>query len=146
MTLDLGWFWKFVWRQKQTSFWRQKQTSFGRQKQTSFGRQKNNVGLMSQMWRHNDVGVRLILKVCLTSKTDVNLTWIQKCGDALLLFPFTPLIELFGIYKIFTMWNHSDVGISYLCQILLLYGAKTNKTLVLIIRLLWTINNLIMVK
>ena len=26
--------------------------------------------------------------------------------------------------------NHSDVGISYSCQILLLYGAKTNKTLV----------------
>ena len=25
---------------------------------------------------------------------------------------------------------HSDVGISYSCQILLLYGAKTNKTLV----------------
>ena len=32
----------------------------------------------------------------------------------------------------FKMLNHSrsDVGISYLCQILLLYGAKTNKTLV----------------
>ena len=45
---------------------------------------------------------------------------------------FTPLIELFGIYKMFKMLNHSrsDVGISYLCQILLLYGAKTNKTLV----------------
>ena len=25
---------------------------------------------------------------------------------------------------------HSNVGISYSCQILLLYGAKTNKTLV----------------
>ena len=40
---------------------------------------------------------------------------------------FTPLIELFGIYK---MLDHSGVGISYSCQILLLYGAKTNKTLV----------------
>ena len=35
-----------------------------------------------------------------------------------------------GIYKMFKMLNHSDVGISYSCQILLLYGAKTNKTLV----------------
>ena len=26
--------------------------------------------------------------------------------------------------------DHFDVGISYSCQILLLYGAKTNKTLV----------------
>ena len=42
--------------------------------------------------------------------------------------PFTPLIELFGIYKMFKMLN--DVGIFYSCQILLLYGAKTNKTLV----------------
>ena len=77
--------------------------------------------------------------------------------DALLLYPFTPLIEFFffffffflgetstiggcflwvccsgiGIYKMFKMiYNHSDVGISYSCQILLLYGAKTNKTLV----------------
>ena len=31
----------------------------------------------------------------------------------------------------FKMLNHSDpVGISYSCQILFLYGAKTNKTLV----------------
>ena len=29
----------------------------------------------------------------------------------------------------FMMLDHSDVGISYSCQILLLYGAKTNKTL-----------------
>ena len=28
----------------------------------------------------------------------------------------------------FMMLDHSDVGISYSCQILLLYGAKTNKT------------------
>ena len=34
------------------------------------------------------------------------------------------------LYKKFKMLNHSDVGISYSCQILLLYGAKTNKTLV----------------
>ena len=39
-------------------------------------------------------------------------------------------LELFGIYKMFKMLNHSDVGISYSCQISLLYGAKTNKTLV----------------
>ena len=52
------------------------------------------------------------------------LKWIQKSGDALLLFPFTPLID-----KMFKVLNHSDVGISYLCQILLLYDAKTNKTL-----------------
>ena len=30
----------------------------------------------------------------------------------------------------FMMLVHSDVGIPYSCQILLLYGAKTNKTLV----------------
>ena len=35
-----------------------------------------------------------------------------------------------GLYKMFKTLNHSDVGISYSCQILLLYGAKTNKTLV----------------
>ena len=58
------------------------------------------------------------------------LKWFQKCGDALLFFPFTPLIELFGIYKMFKMLNHPDVGTSYLCKILLLYGAKTNKILV----------------
>ena len=37
---------------------------------------------------------------------------------------------LYGTYKMFMMLDHSDVGISYSCQILLLYGAKTNKTLV----------------
>ena len=49
-----------------------------------------------------------------------------------MLFPFTPLIVLFEIYKMFKMLSHSDhdVGVSYSCQILLLYGAKTNKTLV----------------
>ena len=36
---------------------------------TSVGRQ-----IDVRLRRHNDVGVRLILKVCLTSKTDVNLT------------------------------------------------------------------------
>ena len=30
----------------------------------------------------------------------------------------------------FKMLDHPDVGTSYLCEILLLYGAKTNKTLV----------------
>ena len=30
----------------------------------------------------------------------------------------------------FMMLDHFDVGISYSCQILLIYGAKTNKTLV----------------
>ena len=38
--------------------------------------------------------------------------------------------SLFGIYKMFKMLNHPDVGTSYLCKILLLYGAKPNKTLV----------------
>ena len=35
-----------------------------------------------------------------------------------------------GFCKMFEMLNHPDVGTSYLCKILLLYGAKTNKTLV----------------
>ena len=56
---------------------------------------------------------------------------VYKASD-LTTAPRRLLIELFGIYKMFKMLNHSrsDVGISYLCQILLLYGAKTNKTLV----------------
>ena len=39
------------------------------------------------------------------------------CPLGLFLFPFTPLIELFGIYKMFKMLNHPDVhdvGTSYL--------------------------------
>ena len=44
--------------------------------------------------------------------------------------PFTPLIEFFGTYKMFKILIQPDVGTSYLSKILLLYGAKTNKTLV----------------
>ena len=42
----------------------------------------------------------------------------------------TPLIEFFGTYKMFKILIQPDVGTSYLSKILLLYGAKTNKTLV----------------
>ena len=57
---------------------------------------------------------------------------VYKASDLTTAPRSTPLIELFGIYKMCKMLNHSrsDVGISNLCQILLLYGAKTNKTLV----------------
>ena len=41
-----------------------------------------------------------------------------------------PLIEFFGTYKMFKILIQPDVGTSYLSKILLLYGAKTNKTLV----------------
>ena len=40
------------------------------------------------------------------------------------------LIEFFGIYKMLKILIQPDVGTSYLSKILLLYGAKTNKTLV----------------
>ena len=43
---------------------------------------------------------------------------------------FTPLIELFGTYTMFKILIQPDVDTSYLSKILLLYGAKTNKTLV----------------
>ena len=39
------------------------------------------------------------------------------CGDALLLFPFTRLIELFGICKMFKMLNHSGVAMVYLIYV-----------------------------
>ena len=55
---------------------------------------------------------------------------IQKGSDALLIVPFTPLIEFFGTYKMLKILIQPDVGTSYLSKILLLYGAKTNKTLV----------------
>ena len=44
--------------------------------------------------------------------------------------PLTPFIEFFGTYKMFKILIQPDVGTSYLSKILLLYGAKTNKTLV----------------
>ena len=43
-------------------------------------------------------------------------------------WPFTPLIEFFGTYKMFKILIQPDVGTSYLSKILLLYGAKANKT------------------
>ena len=42
----------------------------------------------------------------------------------------TPLIEFFGTYTTFKILIQPDVDTSYLSKILLLYGAKTNKTLV----------------
>ena len=42
----------------------------------------------------------------------------------------TPLIEFFGTYTMFKILIQPDVDTSYLSKILLLYGAKTNKTLV----------------
>ena len=41
-----------------------------------------------------------------------------------------PLIEFFGTYTMFKILIQPDVETSYLSKILLLYGAKTNKTLV----------------
>ena len=41
-----------------------------------------------------------------------------------------PLIEFFGTYTMFKILIQPDVDTSYLSKILLLYGAKTNKTLV----------------
>ena len=46
------------------------------------------------------------------------------------LLSFTPLIEFFGTYTMFKILIQPDVDTSYLSKILLLYGAKTNKTLV----------------
>ena len=43
---------------------------------------------------------------------------------------FTPLIEFFGTCTMFKILIQPDVDTSYLSKILLLYGAKINKTLV----------------
>ena len=45
-------------------------------------------------------------------------------------FSRTPLIEFFGTYTMFKILIQPDVDTSYLSKILLLYGGKTNKTLV----------------
>ena len=42
----------------------------------------------------------------------------------------TTLIEFFGTYTMFKILIQPDVDTSYLSKIFLLYGAKTNKTLV----------------
>ena len=40
------------------------------------------------------------------------------------------MFKMFGTYKMFKILIQPDVVTSYLSKILLLYGAKTNKTLV----------------
>ena len=55
---------------------------------------------------------------------------VYKESDLTTAPAFIPLIEFFGTYKMFKISIQPDVGTSYLSKSLLLYGAKTNKTLV----------------